>query len=80
VSDQMAPKPRAFRLDDDLYALVDSECKRLGVDFSQYVRQAVVLRIGFAIATRAAENGVEPGALDIDRIVSALERLMRNQR
>lgn len=49
-------RPKSIRFDDELLATIQSEADRLGINDSEYIRQAVVLRIAWSMALRAVQE------------------------
>ena len=65
-----------IRLDPELLAITRAEAKRLGIDWSEYVRQALAYRVAWSTAMRTAAEGalVDLDQAQLDAIAASLIR------
>jgi antitoxin component of RelBE/YafQ-DinJ toxin-antitoxin module len=70
------PVPRmsrtSFYLPDELKARAQREAERMGIDFSEYVRQSIVLNCAWADVIRLVRAGVDPATLETNEDIVAL--------
>jgi predicted transcriptional regulator len=76
-------KTTTVRLDDATMQAVEAEAERLGMNQSQFIRQAVELRLTMLFTARTIQRGADPEHLvDADALATAFgeaEKLARRR-
>jgi predicted transcriptional regulator len=74
-------KATSVRLDDAMMRAVQREAELLGTNPSEFVRSAIIYRLGMLAAGRAIGAGATPGQLaDHDELMNALGELEARRR
>jgi GAF domain-containing protein len=74
----MAMRATTVRFSEDVWGLLEREAQREGVSAAQFVRDATVMRVGYAMGRRGdsiAGDGDEQAMLDVEAAVRDPERL-----
>ena len=74
ASEIVPPMVRSdFRLPQDLRDRARADAEEQGIDYSEYVRQSIAVRLAWSAAVKAIKAGANPDEmLDVDTVVQRL--------